>query len=517
VISVAEERASISPTISRNIVANFIGTLWTGAMGPLLVSVYVHFLGIEAYGLVGILTTLQLLFTLLDLGLSTTINREMARLSVRQQGPEMARDLVRTAEILYWSSAVVIGAVTLLLSPLIAHDWLRPQALSPAAIQQAFFVMGLILAFQFPFALYSGGLMGLQRQVLLNVIIVGATTVRGLGSILVLWLVAPTIQTFFLWQFVSYVLQTLVTAFVLWRSLPSGTTRPRFRWSLLLTIWRFAAGMFGISFFALLLTQTDKIILSRLLPLEKFGYYTLATTVASALLVVVTPIFAAVFPRFSQLVLSQGSTLLRSLYHYSCQLVTVTMLPLTVTIVLFSTEILRVWTRNPAVVEHAHLLVSLLAIGTALNGFMSVPFALQLATGWTKLSFYQNMIGVAVLIPLLFWMANRYGAIGAAVIWILINAGYVFIGIQIMHTRLLKGEKRTWYVRDIGVPLAGIVSVALVERFLFPTGQSWPVTVAGLMVVLFSAAIAACLLTPITQEWIQRRFLHRIRGGHTVG
>src|SRR5512140_2568781 len=70
-----------APHLSRNIAANFVGTLWTALMGPALVSVYVRLMGIEAYGLIGILTTLQAAFTLLDLGLSTATNRELARLS----------------------------------------------------------------------------------------------------------------------------------------------------------------------------------------------------------------------------------------------------------------------------------------------------------------------------------------------------------------------------------------------------------------------------------------------------
>src|SRR6478752_3969519 len=73
-----------APHLSRNVAANFVGTLWTALMGPALVSVYVRLMGIEAYGLVGILTTLQAAFTLLDLGLTTATNRELARLSVRE-------------------------------------------------------------------------------------------------------------------------------------------------------------------------------------------------------------------------------------------------------------------------------------------------------------------------------------------------------------------------------------------------------------------------------------------------
>ena len=51
----------------------------------------------------------------------------------------------------------------------------------------------------------------------------------------------------------------------------------------------------GITLVSLGLTQADKIVLSRLLPLEAFGYYTLAVTVSNALYKLSEPIMDAVF------------------------------------------------------------------------------------------------------------------------------------------------------------------------------------------------------------------------------
>lgn len=490
---------------SRNIAANFVGTLWTALMGPALVGIYVRFLGIEAYALVGIFTTLQATFALLDLGLSAATNRELARFSAQPDSAQAARNLVRTAEILYWLIALAIGGGVSVLSATLARRWVQPEQLSAATVQQAFLMMGLILAVQFPFALYSGGLNGLQRQVLLNAITIATATLRGLGSVALLWIVSPTIQMFFGWQFLVTLIQTGATAAFLWRSLPIGVGRSQFSALLLRRTWRFAAGMMGISFFTLLLMQTDKIVLSRLLTLENFGYYTLATVVASSVYLVISPIFAAVFPRFSQLIAANDEESLRSLYHGSAQLLSVLLLPSALIIVLFAPELLTIWLRDPLVVQKVHLLVSLLVIGSALNGLMNVPYALQLAAGWTKLAMYQNIVAVVILLPCLFWAVMRYGAVGAAWIWIAINAGYVVIGIQVMHLRLLRGEKSRWYVHDIGLPFIGALCVALVGRQLLPKHVPAIVTVVGIGCISVLAFAAACLLTPLTSTWLRNR------------
>ena len=59
---------------------------------------YVRYLGIEAYGVVGLLGLLQGLASVLDLGLTTTVGREVARMSVVGAEAGRIRSTVRTLE-----------------------------------------------------------------------------------------------------------------------------------------------------------------------------------------------------------------------------------------------------------------------------------------------------------------------------------------------------------------------------------------------------------------------------------
>ncbi len=67
--------------VKRNIIANFAGQGWAALMALAFVPLYIKFLGIEAYGLIGFFAMLQGAFQILDFGLSQTMNREMARYS----------------------------------------------------------------------------------------------------------------------------------------------------------------------------------------------------------------------------------------------------------------------------------------------------------------------------------------------------------------------------------------------------------------------------------------------------
>lgn len=493
--------------IKQNIIANFGGKAWQALMSLAFIPLYIKFMGIESYGLVGIFASLLALFGLLDMGLSTTLNRELARFSALPDKAQDMRNLVRTLELPYWGMAFVIGFAVVGLSGPIAHYWIKADNVTPATVKQALMIMGGVVAFRWPISLYSGGLMGLQKQVLLNGINVFAATLRGLGAVLVLWLISPTIYAFFVWQIFASMVHTSLTAGFLWHSIPKSGHRSHFQKESLFRIWRFAAGMTGISVTAIILTQTDKIVLSKILSLEMFGYYTLATVVASALYGFIGPVFSAMFPRFSQLVSLNDQKGLKDLYHKSCQFMSVMILPAAIVVSFFSSEILLLWTGDPVTVEKTHSIVSILIIGTALNGLGNLPFALQLAHAWTKLSLYTNIIASLVLAPLIYFLATHYGVVGAASAWVILNTGYALIGIQIMHSRLLKGEQWRWYLNDVAVPLLTAVTVATFWRLLIASEMSKLAMFICLAGVSATVLIATAFATSVTRQWINQKFV----------
>jgi hypothetical protein len=98
---------------------------------------------------------------------------------------------------------------------------------------------------------------------------------------------------------------------------------------------------------------------------------------------------------------------------------------------------------------------------------MNPPYALQLANGWTKLNLYSNILAVLIILPCYFFLSKRYGSIGAAISWLILNIGYLIVLIPFMHKKLLKNEKYNWYLFDIGIPvLIGGIIVVVSKLFL---------------------------------------------------
>jgi O-antigen/teichoic acid export membrane protein len=242
-----------------------------------------------------------------------------------------------------------------------------------------------------------------------------------------------------------------------------------------------------------------------MLTLEMFGYYTLAWVVAISLYRVIGPVFSALYPRFTQLVSLDDQAGLKQLYHKSCQLMSVLILPVTVVVAMFSYEIILIWTQNPLTAEKSHLLVSILICGMALSGLMNIPFGLQLAHGWTGLRLYGNLISVILLVPLIIYMTTHYGALGGASVWMILNGGYLLISIYFMHRRLLPHEKWRWYWQDVSLPLVASLIIAGLGRLLIGGQMSQFMTLLYLSIASFLTLVVTAMTTPTTRTWLFNR------------
>ena len=471
--------------LKRNLVANYLGQGWVALMGLAFIPLYIKYLGIESYGLIGLFAVLQAWLALLDMGMTPTLGREMARFTGGTHSAQSIRDLLRSIEVVALGVAISIAAGIWGASSWLASDWLKAENLSVETVAQAFTVMGVVTALRFAEGIYRSSIIGLQRQVLFNVVNSAMATLRGFGAVAILVWVSPTIEAFFLWQGIVSVLTLFMLALATYTTLPRADQAGRFSLQALSGIGRFAGGMMGITFLSLLLMQVDKIVLSKLLNLSEYGYYMLASAVAGALYMVISPIGQAWFPRLSELHALRDQPGLTSTYHQGAQLVSVTMGSAAVVLIVFAEQIIYLWTQDAELARRTAKLVSLLALGNLLNGLMWIPYQAQLAHGWTGLATQINIIAALVIVPSILWAAPRYGAEGAAWVWVCLNAGYVLIGVQFMYRKILQTEKWSWYKNDLIQPLGAALITALVVDKLIPAG---PLPIFAQLLVLGGAS-----------------------------
>ena len=480
--------------VRSNIVANVAGQGWAVLLALACTPLYIRFLGVEAYGLLAFFLVLQSLVQLLDMGLAAAVNREVAGYSESTEAPPPSVvDFVATMERWYWTLGAAVAALLVVALPPFSGWWLRPQALPSEDLAWAARVFAVLALLQWPSLFYQSAIAGLQRQVVLNAIQMPFAFLSNVGGVILIWLGPRSIVALIAWQGAMVSLQ-LIVLYLYFRRHTRFTRTARTGPGLIAVLrerWRFSLGMTGINVTGLLLTHLDKLILSRLLPLQAFGYYSLASTVARALYIFISPVFGAYFPRLSALVAKGGGEPLKSCYHTATQVMAVFILPTASILVLFPRHLIEVWLHDATLAATIAPIAAWLVIGTCLNGLMNIPFALQLAHGKTGIGLTINLGLVTVLIPSIIYAATEYGALGGAFMWAATNLLYLLVGIPVTHKVLLQGESARWLLKDVLPPLVcagGIVGAG----FLLSNTQS---QIGGLamIVVLWMLATAASI------------------------
>lgn len=477
----------------RNLIANYLGQGLVALMGLAFVPLYIKYLGIEAYGLIGLFTLLSACLTVLDMGMTPTLGREMARFTGGARSLKSIRDVLRSIEWIALGIAIFISGTIYFSSSWIASSWLQVKTLPVNVVVHTVVIMGVVIAFRFVEGIYRSAIIGLQRQVLFNVVNSVLACLRWAGAAGILAWFSNTLEAFFIWQGIVSFVSVVVFASVTNVILPNSDQRAQFSMCAVREVIGFAGGMAGIAILSLILMQIDKVLLSHLLTLSEFGYYTLAATVSGSLFLLVGPIAQAIYPRLCELHAQKKEALVVLEFHKGAQLVSIFSGSAAIVLIFFSESFLLLWTQNTVLAEQVAPLLSILMLGNLLNGLMWIPYQTQLAYGWTSLAVRTNITAVLLIVPAIFWIAPRYGGVGVAWAWVVLNAGYVLIGIHFMYRRILVQEKWHWYRDDILAPLGSALAAMLILKWAW-SGSNDPKSQIGLLLLAASIAGSVALL-----------------------
>jgi len=448
-----------------NIGSNFLGAGYQVVLQIVLLPIVFNALGSEAYGLVGIFAVLTNVFSLLDLGMSPALGRELSRLSAIQNSGGRMRQTISTLEIVCGTLAFLIGVVLYFGSSLVGQYWITDTTLPLPVVSGCLSWMGLQVAFQFMTSFYNSGLTGLQKIVLLNVLQSILQTVRAAAVVALLytapqWFGLTLIEQFFILNAVISGVTLILTAIALYGVLPErggasapaglfGSVLNRFHAECFQACWRYAAGMTATMAVVMLLTQMDKLVLSKVLSLEQFGIYSIASGIAIAMTRPAPLIFSAVLPRFTQLVALDDTATLGRTYLKSIRLIAWIVLPAAGVVILFSDPLFNLYLNHNPNAGTIAALASVLIMGYSLHSLTYMPYALSLAYGWTRYGFNISLVACIFALPIILFGALQYGATGAAYGWLILSIGYLIFSIRYLHKRLLPELYPQFYAASV--------------------------------------------------------------------
>lgn len=420
---------------------------------------YLRFLGMEAYGLIGFYVTLQAVFQVLDLGLAPTVSREIAHNSEIGQQRRSA-SMLHTLGAVYLCVAVLIAAAIGLASPWIGAHWFQSKALSDTSISYAIMLMGVNLACRWPLALYHGALIGAHRLATSAAISISFNILSALVSIAVLAFGARNIHAFFVAQASVGFVQTIV----MWRIARGalGHSGAPFDFSGLRGVFHFSVWMSGIAITSLVFTQLDKVLMSRMVDLESFGLYMLACMVVSGITIFTIPVFNVIYPKFTTMYARGDMDGLAKFYSETSRMYAAAVTSLALALVLHGRAVVSLWTGQLFISDRIAPLIAFLAVGSALNGLMYFPYALQLAAGKPRIPFAINVSLLVFAFPSIVWLVANHGSIGGALSWATLGVLSLLVGTTVTGRRVVHFAGTKWLVRDIAIPFTTASVAALV-------------------------------------------------------
>jgi O-antigen/teichoic acid export membrane protein len=487
-----------------NIVANF-----SGAGARLILSlafniIYFRLLGSESYGLIGFFASLAAVSSLFDLGLNQTTVREVARREADADRGEL-RSVVFTLQFLLSGIGLSLGLLVALCAQWIAASWFSVAQLTVREVTASVMLMGGALALLFPVNFFYGTLIGLQRQVLSNALIVAATAFRGALTIIALFGFGSSPAIFFFAQMVASAMEAAVIGCVVWGLVPWSPQPARFDTGLLKKTWKFTSGTWLAVLFGQVATLGDKIILSTLLPLHLFGLYSLAVTVTTTIQRLAPPFTNTYFPHFVRLLEQDRPDLLAVAYRQASESASAIFLSAGLLLLAYAGPIAQYVSGDTESTGVLAWLLTLLAAANTLNVEMALPFSLLFAHGITRIALRINLALCVVYLTALVVLVPSNGVNAAAGLWLAANALTFPVLIVMTHRVILPGQAWPWLVRAILLPGCGAAVVLAAGAGMMPRLSGVPMLIwIGLNGTL--ALAAALLCAPETREIVLARF-----------
>lgn len=486
--------------LRHNILANYASQIYVAMIGIVVVPVLIRFLGPESYGLVGFYAMLQAWFNLLDMGMSPSVSRETARYQGGASNAMSYRRLVRALEFLFLLFAISGGGALFLGAGVIAERWLNFQELPLSDVVHALQIMALIVALRWTCGLYRGVIIGSQRQVWLSVFNIVIATLRFVAVLPVLVLVGATPGVFFGYQLCIALIELAFLAGYAYRLLPDlpAGEQIKWEWAPLRPVLWFSLTIAFTSSVWVMVTQVDKLILSGLLDLDEYGYFTLAVLAGSTIMLLSSPVGQALMPRLSHLEAEGRQATLVHVYRTGTQLVVILAGAASITVACMARPLLLAWTGDPELTDFAAPVLTLYAIG---NGFLAVaafPYYLQFAKGNMRLHLIGNLAFVLLLVPSIIWATNTYGAIGAGWVWLGMNALSFVAWLPLVHAKFAPGLNARWYTLDTLVPILPAAGAGvLMSHLLSENGSRLALFLATVAVGAVVVTVAAGILWAI--------------------
>ena len=437
--------------LRKNVVYNLLGQSLVLLLTFAAVKFVYQDLGEDLLGIIYFASLMSAITaSVLDMGIAGTTVREVAKYINKNNS--YVTDLIKTASTFYWVGYFFAASILFILIPFIVENWISVTTTDISVVKDIVSILGVSGLLVLPRALYISLLRGCQKMGVINVIDVMVVALQQIGIVLILWVDGDAYNIAF-WYTASYLLSVMVYMIVVGHTFGVSALVPGFSIDVVKKNMRFSANLMSISITSMIHVQSDKVFISKFLPIGMMGFYSIVYAVASKATMITVAISQASYPRLSELARNESHEELNKLYFKLQDVVCILLPPIFALIVFIERPGMELlFDKNVA--EMLFIPTILLCLGFYMNDTVSMPYIYSLAVGKPNIVAKVNAYSLFVVIPAAYILISKYALVGAALSWVFYHVVYYLLAMPKICRECMRIPVTGWYLYIARILLA---------------------------------------------------------------
>ena len=428
---------------------------------------YIDVLGSQAYGLVAFFIQLQLMISLLDIGISATVSRQTALFGAGKLPRPEYFSLLRSIEWLFAVIALFIF-VTIPIAPWLADHWLNlgdfPLHIARDTMQLIF----IVIAIRWMQTYYRAIILGAEQLVWLGWFNIAISSLRIIGVLPYLYFFSGSVLDFFYYQIaVNFV--ELCFLFFRTNKIVGYQTGERYglinRHALLKALTS-SVVVGATTLLWAVITQADKFLASGILTIGDYTAYSLAINISTVLLLLSGTCIYAIGPAMARLLSQEKKTEAITIFRNISLIVSLMLGSASVIAIGWSEPLLYAWTGNSELARKASEFLPLYMVATLFFALGNLSYAINYATGNFRKRLHYTIISLLIYLPVLLVLSEFFGEQGLVYGWFLVNFLFFIIPQVVLYRQLDVSLYKTSMIEDVLVPVCSSMSVILLVVFI---------------------------------------------------
>ncbi|NOT49038.1 MAG: oligosaccharide flippase family protein [Acidobacteria bacterium] len=481
------------------------GTLWTlvGLMVPIFFSLFTtplvtRLLGADGYGLFVLVLLIPTYFGFADFGMNVA-STKFASAAFAEGGREREARIVRTSALIAFMSSLPPAAVMIIFARTIAEIANVPEhQLAEAAV--ALRLAGVIFVVNFLNSIFNTPELTRLRMDL-NIWIMSGMRLLGLlvtpivvylgGGVIGAVIVALCVSLFTLAS--HLVVSARLLPEMLGFSIDRESIRPMIKFGGPLVI----SGIAGV-----LLINLEKFVLARVTSVETLAYYSIAAAFASMLTLFSGSMVQSLFPAFAQLQSEENRPALNTLYSRGIRLTLIWLVPVVVFMILAGRPFFTYWF-SPVFGRESTGPFYITVLGLVFNVLAYFPYSVIMASGRSEIFAKVYWIELLPYILLVWLMASRFGASGAAAAWSL-RVVFDTVFLFVIASRI-GGVSYTQQHISAFLAAVAVMLIPLAAMIYFQGLNAWTILIAFAAAAVYGFIVLKRVLEKEEIAWVRNK------------